>query len=94
MKIESINNDNSTKMAIAINIDVNTSKKAGVPTISISELKDMVQAYVNSLKVNVDVSKDEKKSSSTCHHSMSSLRGICKSNVSDDEAINEYLSEK
>lgn len=81
-------------MAVAININVNTSQKVGAPTISITELKELVQAYVNSLRVNVVVPDDEKTNVSSYSHSLSSLRGVCKSEISDDQAIDEYLTEK
>ena len=76
-------------MAVAININVNTSQKVGAPTISITELKELVQAYVNSLRVNVVVPDDEKTNVSSYSHSLSSLRGVCKSEISDDQAIDE-----
>lgn len=81
-------------MAVAININVNTSQKVGAPTISIIELKELVQAYVNSLRVNVVVPDDGKTNVSSYSHSLSSLRGVCKSEISDDQAIDEYLTEK
>lgn len=81
-------------MAVAININVNTSEKVGAPTISISELKELVQVYVNSLRVNVVVPEGGKTNVSSYSHSLSSLRGVCKSKISDNQAIDEYLTEK
>jgi len=81
-------------MAIAINIDVNTSKKVGAPNISVSELKEMIQNYVNSLRVNVIVPQEKVERVSSYHHSLSSLRGICKSKITDEQALDEYLSRK
>lgn len=76
-------------MAIAINIKVNTPQSVGAPTITVSELRKKIQAYVNSLSVNVIVPQTE----TTHTHSLSSLRGICKSGISDQQAIDEHLDE-
>lgn len=81
-------------MSVAISIDVNTPQMVGAPTISVAELREKIQAFVNSLAINVVVNKSEMLDSSTHRHSLSGLRGICKSGISDEQAMDEILSEK
>lgn len=80
-------------MAIAMDIDVNVPQTVGAPTITVTELKQKVQEYVNSLYVRVIIPQANEPAA-TRRHSLSSLRGICKSGLSDKQALNEYLSEK
>ena len=81
-------------MAIAINIDVNTSYSPGAPTITMADLRAKVQDYVNSLRVNVMTTTPAEDVVAMPRHSLSSLRGICKSSLTDKQALDEYLSMK
>ncbi len=77
---------------MAYNIPVNISHEAGAQAISLSELKEKVQSYVNSLHITIRPS--EIVSDTTHRHSLSGLRGICKSEKTDQEAREEYIKEK
>lgn len=79
-------------MPTPININIQTPQIAGAPQISVKELEQKIQEYVNSLYVSVKIPKSE--SSVRHHHSLSGLRGICKSGISDKQALDEYLAEK
>lgn len=79
-------------MALAYNIPINIPQESGARTISLLELKEKVQSYVNSLHITIRPS--EVTSDTTHRHSLSSLRGICKSETTDYVAINEYIEEK
>lgn len=78
-------------MPTPININIQTPQIAGAPQISVKELEQKIQEYVNSLYVSVNVPKPA--SSVKHHHSLSGLRGICKSGISDKQALDEYLAE-
>ena len=79
-------------MPTPVSINIQTPQIAGAPQISITELEQKIQEYVNSLYVSVYIPKTP--SSVKHHHSLSSLRGICKSGISDKQAIDDYLAEK
>lgn len=79
-------------MPTPININIQTPQIAGAPQISVKELEQKIQEYVNSLYVSVNIPKSA--SSVKHHHSLSGLRGICKSGISDKQALDEYLTEK
>lgn len=79
-------------MPTPININIQTPQIAGAPQISIKELEQKIQEYVNSLYVSVNIPKPA--SSVKQHHSLSGLRGICKSGISDKQALDEYLAEE
>jgi hypothetical protein len=79
-------------MSTPININIQTPQIAGAPQISITELEQKIQEYVNTLYVSVKIPKSE--SSVKHHHSLSGLRGICKSGISDRKALDEYLTKK
>lgn len=79
-------------MPTPININIQTPQIAGAPQISVKELEQKIQEYVNSLYVSVKIPKSE--SSVKHHHSLSGLRGICKSGISDKQALDEYLAEE
>ena len=78
-------------MAIAYNIPIDIPNEAGARTISLSELKEKVQNYVNSLHITIRTV--EVTSETTHRHSLSNLRGICKSDMTDQEARAEYIEE-
>lgn len=79
-------------MSIPININIQTPQIAGAPQISIRELEQKIQEYVNTLYVSVKIPKSQ--SSVKHNHSLSGLRGICKSGISDKQALDEYLTKK
>lgn len=79
-------------MPTPVSINIQTPQIAGAPQISITELEQKIQEYVNSLYASVYIPKTP--SSVKFHHSLSSLRGICKSGISDKQAIDDYLAEK
>ena len=79
-------------MSTPININIQTPQIAGAPQISIKDLEQKIQEYVNTLYVSVKIPKSE--SSVKHHHSLSGLRGICKSGISDKQALDEYLAEE
>ena len=79
-------------MSTPININIQTPQIAGAPQISITELEQKIQEYVNTLYVSVNIPKPA--SSVKHHHSLSGLRGICKSGISDKQALDEYLTKK
>jgi len=81
-------------MAIAYNIPINIPNEAGARAISLSELKEKVQSYVNSLNITIRPSEAEVETGATHRHSLSNLRGICKSDMTDREAREEYIKEK
>ena len=79
-------------MSTPININIQIPQIAGAPQISIKDLEQKIQEYVNTLYVSVKIPKSE--SSVKHHHSLSGLRGICKSGISDKQALDEYLAEE
>lgn len=79
-------------MPTPVNIYIQMPQIAGAPQISVTELEQKIQEYVNSLYVCVNIPKSA--SSVKHHHSLSGLRGICKSGISDRQAIDEYLAGK
>lgn len=81
-------------MGIALNIDINSSNIQDAPAITVSELKEKIQAYVNTLRVRVIMPDNTNDVSTVHHHSLSSLRGVCQSNIADAQAMEEYISEK
>jgi len=79
-------------MTLAYNIPVNIPQETGARAISFAELKEKVQIYVNSLHITIRPS--EVASETTHKHSLSGLRGICKSEKTDQDAREEYIKEK